>query len=1083
MKHWLLLLAVSLISPAYCQTDYTFIYDNEAIIEKGNVLHDDQKYEAAIAEYDRIVSYDPLFLKAQYEKALTLSAMKKYVEEAALLSGLYQKGSFPDMPMLYIAYGNLLSEQKKFEESEKIYIEAEKTIPDSPSLLYNFAVMYIRWEKQQQAVEYLEKTINISPYHSNSHYILGLLAYENGKIVEGSLAMITYLILDPGGIHAGDAVLKLNQKYGQNFLEKPRVTFSKSGDHFEELETILRNQLPLNKAYKIQSDIDDVLTRQVQAIAEYVSQDHKMGDGFFENTYIPWIKDMVAKKQFEAYTYYMLQSKKDNLGKKITSKKKMIEDFSRNYIGNDFWAVFSKRKMEHFGKMQTVNIAYKDRFPFTIGAFIDGKNEGPYKMVNHEGIVIGELNLKNGELDGIQKYYSKGKLTKETTQIQGRRNGIEKEYYPNGNLSVVANYKDDQYDGLATTYHLNGGKQCEVSYKNGDIDGTTTCYYPNGTKKSTANYSNGQLNGVYAYYNEAGDLTETGNYKNGELDGQYAEYYDGRIIKAETAYINGKAQGTYKSYYENKSPKRVVEYDGVKLKLVTDYYQNGNRQSVNHYNSKGDLETIDYFDVDGNLYLQDKFKSDNFKSSLQFTKANPKPVEINSDKKTFTIKNFNGNIRSSGGYEKNMKQNEWRYNYNNGNIKCIENFKNGLVQGLVYNYDENGNKTSVVNYVNDTINGLYEVYKDGILKRTLTYKNGKATGPQLGFYNDGKMATTRFYENDELNDEGYDYWQSGKFSTKIKYHNGEAMSIDFFDPSGTRQYTLDYKNATGTIHYRRSDNLDVSTTLINGALNGLNITKDKSGKTTYESEYINNVRHKKAIMYGPLNLPLYEITFYCGKENGMARYYDLAGNLRLANDYAFGEDNGTITRYYHNKQKQYEHQSLNGVKDGPLTYFNQKGEPLLILGYVNDELEYYIRRGKTGQLDEKVVIENGTADIVSNYANGKTAARLGFEKGALNNKYQIFGEDGKLQIEAMYDKGLLQGSRTEYFSNGNVYKKESFKNNDYEGIQEYYTEDGKLRLKAAYQNDELHGNTEIYENGKLSVTKKYDSDELIDIIK
>ena len=90
--------------------------------------------------------------------------------------------------------------------------------------------------------------------------------------------------------------LKLNKKFGENYLTKGNVVFSKSGDNYEELETILRNQLPLRKAYKLKTDIDDVIMRQMQAVMEY-SLEHKMGNGFFETTYMPWIKDVVIKKQ------------------------------------------------------------------------------------------------------------------------------------------------------------------------------------------------------------------------------------------------------------------------------------------------------------------------------------------------------------------------------------------------------------------------------------------------------------------------------------------------------------------------------------------------------------------------------------------------------------------------------------------------------------------------------------------------------------------------------------------------------------------------------------------------------------------
>ncbi len=54
-------------------------------------------------------------------------------------------------------------------------------------------------------------------------------------------------------------------------------------------------------------------------------------------------------------------------------------------------------------------------------------------------------------------------------------------------------------------------------------------------------------------------------------------------------------------------------------------------------------------------------------------------------------------------------------------------------------------------------------------------------------------------------------------------------------------------------------------------------------------------------------------------------------------------------------------------------------------------------------------------------------------------------------------------------------------NDSFEGPQEYFKEDGKPWLTVNYKNDEMHGDALIYKDGKLLTTKKYDSNELVDI--
>ena len=106
-----------------------------------------------------------------------------------------------------------------------------------------------------------------------------------------------------------------------------------------------------------------------------------------------------------------------------------------------------------------------------------------------------------------------------------------------------------------------------------------------------------------------------------------------------------------------------------------------------------------------------------------------------------------------------------------------------------------------------------------------------------------------------------------------------------------------------------------------------------------------------------------------------------------------------------------------------------------------------------------------------------------FEKGNLEGKFAINSELGKPEYEIQYKNNRMNGNRIEYYANGNIYKKEKFVNGNFDGLQEYFKEDGKPWLTAEYKNDELHGNVLIYNEGKLTTTKKYDSDELVEIIK
>lgn len=1084
MRKFLLFLFLILFSKNYSQTDYSFVYNTDSIINKGVNLHNEKKYDEAIKEYQKITKTDPKFLTAQYEIALTLSAQEKKSELKAFLEDLHKKGRMEEDPELFQIYAIFLSNEKEYEASEKIFNEGKKYLGNSSVFLYNLAVLYIRKDESQKAVDVLKYILTKNPNHASSHYLLGVTAFDNGKITEGTLALMTYLVLSPMGPYANQAITNLNANYGQNYIAENKVVFSKSGDNFEEIETILRNQLPLKKVYKIKSSIDDNLTRQIQAVAEYAAG-HKMEDGFFETTYIPWIKQMVEKNQLEGYSYYSLLSIEDRVGKELNKQKKKITSFNDDYIQKDFWSVFGKRKLDMFGTTEEVIVSIDKHRPYIVGKQVDGLFDGKCKYLNEYENLGSELNFKSGVLDGLQKFFNtKGNLIEEKSFTAGKLNGKRTTYYENGNISLTENYKDDVLNGLSTSYYPNGGKNCEVNFTNGEKDGPFICLYETGSKKSEMEYSKNKLNGKYVRYNESGDVLETYNCINDSIEGNYVQYFDGKTIQSEALYKNGMIEGSFKSYYPNKTLKRENIYIAGKISKSIEYGENGNKSSETLYNNKEEMESYAYFDNKGNKFFEEKYKAGELKSGLQFTDKSPAGTEVSLNKKNFEVKNYNGSPRILGNFEKGKKSGEWKYLYGSEIVRLKESYSNGKNNGLATNYNRNGDVTSINNFVNDTISGIYEVYSANKLSQIYHYDKGEQNGPFTTFYANGKTLSEGFIVNNEFNSNKIIYTQNGKISSIDTYLFGYLTHTNTFDVNDKIENSIDFKNKTGNVTTAFNNGVYTQNcNYINGVINGKFIAEDKLKTKIVESEYKNGVLQNAYKAYSPLGSILVENNYYNGKLNGLNKYYDYVGNLRLTLEYTLGLENGKTTRYYSNKSKLSESNHVNDIDEGNVTYFNQKGESVLIVGYENNIPKFFIKKNKTGELNEKVLIENQTAQISSLYPNGKTAIQFNLVKGNIDGKFVINNIDGKADYECNYHNSVLDGDRIEYYANGKIYKKEHFVNNEYDGQQQYFKEDGQLWADISLKNDELHGNTLIYNAGKLVQTKKYDSDDLVDIIK
>ena len=1084
MKKIFSILLFAFICPTYSQTNYSIVYDTDAIISKGISLHDDEKYDEAIIEFDKITSIDPKFLNAQYEKILSLSALEKKTELKVLLEDLHSSNKMPEMPALYTLYGSFLSDEKEYDTAEKIFSEGNKYLSNSSNFLYNYALLYLRKKENQKCVDLLKRVITNDPNHASSHYLLGLIAFDNGKITEGTLALMSYLIIAPLGQNAEKAILKLNAKFGENYLDENKLVFSNSGDNFEEIETILRNQLPLKNAYKVKSKIDDVVIRQIQAIAEYSLQ-HKIGDGFFETIYIPWVKNLIERNQFEGFSYYMLLSMETKLGKKLSEQKKKISTFNEEYVLKEFWSYFAKRNLNLFGKPQEVIVILKNSKPYLIGAQINGKKEGPYKYLNENGNLNGELFFKDDLLEGLQKYYDeKGILTEEKSFSSNKLNGTRTAYFSNGSVSLTENYKDDALDGISTSFYPNGGKNCEINFTNGERDGKLICLYENGTQKSTTSYEKGKLNGPDLSYNALGALIEDSNYINNLIEGDYFEYYDGKIIKTRSSYSNGKNIKSYKSFYTNSVIEKENTFENGKIKTAIDYFENGKKSTESVYNDKEELETYSYFDTFGEKYFEEQYKSGDLKSGLQFIENIQKPISVNLTKNTFELKDFKGGIIVSGTFDKGKKAKEWSHNYDSGVLRLKENYIDGKRNGISTTYNKNGLVNSIKNFTNDTISGIYEVYEEGLLDQTFAYVKGNQNGPCKTFYPDGKLKTEGYFVDGDLNFEKRTYWQNGTIAKRENYINNFKTTLKSFNPQGELENDFNYKNRTGQFKFTYNKGTLVEVVdLINGKLNGKYILKDKFNTPISEYEYVNGLLNNSYKTYSPNGTVFSERTYYCGEMNGLYKQYDLVGNLRLSDENTFGEENGKTTRFYHSKAKMTEYTIMNGIVEGEQVYYNKNGEAVLILGFDSGKLSYYVCFGSNGALDKKTIVTGETAEIVSKYSNGSIAIQMQFIKGSLDSKFIINSNSGTPEFECHYSNNLLNGERIEYYDNGAIYKKEHFIKNNYEGLQEYFRENKQPWLTAMFKNDELHGNTIIYEADKIVLTKKYNSDDLVEIIK
>lgn len=1071
----------SCLMTSFAQSQFPETYNSDSIYSLGLEAFEKQEYENAINHFNAIFRGDPLYDNARYERLLAMTYMGKTNEAKLELDSLYRLDQINSSHDMLLLYGSYLSNDSVYTKALELFYKAEKLIPNSSVLLYNMGLLHYRMKSNQKSIDYLKRAITQNPNHISSHFLLGHICLEMGKVAEGTLALLTYLVIQPTEAKAREVILKLNVKMSQYDVAQSRTIESEKGDDFTELTTILQNQLALNPKYKLKASIDEIYTRHIQAVIEYANG-HVIKDGFFENVYLPWMKQIAIRNQTEALTYYLLQEYREELGKKLTSKDKMVDALKQTYLSNDFWLYFGKQKMMHFDKMEEVMIYLKDGWPFMIGRLVNNEYEGAFLQTNKHGLKIAELNFKKSLLHGLQKYYSNdGSLTLEATYKDDLLHGIRKTYYPNGQIHEQETYVEDELDGPFAIYHPNGGIHCQGNYVKGTKEGKYTCWHPDGTKKIEATFRKGLLNGEHKIYNEVGDLISDFTYRDGNPEGTCTEYYDGKAIKSVGVYINGKNTGPIMHYSPNGTLHTELRYDANNITDYLLYYINGKTSEHRTFDANSNFKNIIYFDENGEKYFEEKYTDGKLKSGWQYVKGQTQPKEIKLNSDNYQLKSSEGILIANGQYQKGKKNGLWKYYHSNGVIYLEQEFNNDQLNGTTKEYDITGQLIRKTRIVNDQNHGSLEFYKNGHLSQISYFVENNRIGPYLNLYPDGNKDFEGYLINNNHYHILYSYYREGQLLSTSSNYNNILLSKQLFKPDGTLDLEEEFANLDGVVKTKINNNLlNISTSYKNGTKHGPQIYTDNTGKNLGEYNYANGNLHGKSETYHLTDKKSNEISFYNGLPHGLVKYYDLMGNLRLEYTSIFGEDNGKTYRYYVDGSKMFEYESISDTKHGDMVYYNMQGQTVLLVHYTFGFPSYYKVLVENGKLSDPIGMKPGTSiKIESHYSNGKKAMEISFKSGFLNGRMTIYGIDGKLQNQTNYKNNKVHEERKEYYPSGLVYKKENFIMGEYEGIQEYYDESGKLWMSAEYRNDEVQGDIKIYHQGTLQKTKKINTNILL----
>lgn len=314
------------------------------------------------------------------------------------------------------------------------------------------------------------------------------------------------------------------------------------------------------------------------------------------------------------------------------------------------------------------------------------------------------------------------------------------------------------------------------------------------------------------------------------------------------------------------------------------------------------------------------------------------------------------------------------------------------------------------------------------------------------YFEDGILASEGAMENGKPNG----YWKNYHPNGQIKSEgNRKDFILDslwkFYDEEGKIVLEINY---------------------LEGTKNGFRITYQ--GDEITKETFVNDVKQGPTYELFPNGSIKFKIPFINGLEEGIAREYDLDGNIIQLIVYKKGYvvERERINRYDadslpHGKWKWFYDEEIlrmegtfsHGLKNGYFKEYDLEGNLLVATKYVNGE--------KEEMAEELMKLEvrtdfypNGTIKVVGTYNQDgipEGVRREYNEEGKVEKAY-IF-RYGKIIAEGIFtDGGLKEGSWKEYYSDGKLKATGPYTKDQKNGLWKFYFRTGQLEQVGAYKN-------------------------------
>jgi tetratricopeptide (TPR) repeat protein len=278
----------------------------DAVIRAGVYLHDKGDYKGAIEQYEKALSINPSSERTMYEMSMTYLEMSDFTNALKYSTKVINSNYKPLLLDAYNVKGSALAGLQKYADAIVLLKDALKKCGDDYLLHYNLGLSYFKNHDSENAIVYLEKSINEKVNYSESYFLYAYALSDQNRWIEALLAFDSFLLLDPDDERSKDVFADMMDILQNKLVasdEKPALVRNLDLNKVKNTLLTVKNAIPVDNKDNNNYLYFQEATKSI--LAELKLAQKEENQGMFWEYFVPTFIDILDSGYFDTFSRYI----------------------------------------------------------------------------------------------------------------------------------------------------------------------------------------------------------------------------------------------------------------------------------------------------------------------------------------------------------------------------------------------------------------------------------------------------------------------------------------------------------------------------------------------------------------------------------------------------------------------------------------------------------------------------------------------------------------------------------------------------------------------------------------------------------